>query len=78
MRRRATSAACIIMRRIKLHTSVPCANARRRAAPGRGNVRRLRTTAGLTQAKLAEKMGVDRAYVSALELGERNPTIITL
>jgi len=43
-----------------------------------GNVRRLRTMAGLTQAKLAEKMGVDRAYVSALELGERNPTIITL
>jgi transcriptional regulator with XRE-family HTH domain len=43
-----------------------------------GNVRRLRTIAGLTQAKLAEKMGVDRAYVSALELGERNPTIITL
>jgi transcriptional regulator with XRE-family HTH domain len=43
-----------------------------------GNVRRLRTIAGLTQAKLAEKMGVDRAYISALELGERNPTIITL
>jgi len=43
-----------------------------------GNVRRLRTAAGLTQAELAEKMGVDRAYVSALELGERNPTIITL
>jgi transcriptional regulator with XRE-family HTH domain len=23
-------------------------------------------------------MGVDRAYVSGLELGERNPTVITL
>jgi len=23
-------------------------------------------------------MGVDRAYVSGLELGERNPTILTL
>lgn len=23
-------------------------------------------------------MGVDRAYISALELGKRNPTIITL
>jgi transcriptional regulator with XRE-family HTH domain len=43
-----------------------------------GNVRRLRTAARLTQAQLAEKMGVDRAYVSALEIGGRNPTIITL
>jgi transcriptional regulator with XRE-family HTH domain len=32
----------------------------------------------LSQAKLAELMGVDRAYVSGLEKGERNPTIITL
>jgi transcriptional regulator with XRE-family HTH domain len=43
-----------------------------------GNVRRLRVAAGLTQAKLAERLGVDRAYVSGLERGERNPTIITL
>jgi transcriptional regulator with XRE-family HTH domain len=42
------------------------------------NVRRLREAAGLTQAALAERMGVDRAYVSGLELGQRNPTIITL
>jgi transcriptional regulator with XRE-family HTH domain len=42
------------------------------------NVRRLRTAAGLSQAALAERMGVDRAYVSGLELGERNPTILTL
>jgi transcriptional regulator with XRE-family HTH domain len=42
------------------------------------NVRRLRAAAGLTQAKLAERMGVDRAYVSGLELGQRNPTILTL
>ena len=33
---------------------------------------------GLTQAQLAERMGVDRAYVSGLEQGTRNPTIITL
>jgi transcriptional regulator with XRE-family HTH domain len=32
------------------------------------NVRRLRIGAGLTQAELAERMGVDRAYVSGLEL----------
>jgi transcriptional regulator with XRE-family HTH domain len=34
--------------------------------------------AGLSQAELASRMGVDRAYVSGLELGERNPTVITL
>jgi transcriptional regulator with XRE-family HTH domain len=42
------------------------------------NVRRLRIAAGLTQAELAERMGVDRGYVSGLELGQRNPTILTL
>jgi len=42
------------------------------------NVRRLRMAAGLSQAELAERMGVDRAYVSGLELGQRNPTIVTL
>jgi transcriptional regulator with XRE-family HTH domain len=42
------------------------------------NVQRLRIDAGLSQAKLAERMGVDRAYISGLELGQRNPTIVTL
>ena len=42
------------------------------------NVQRLRISAGLSQAALAERMGVDRAYVSGLELGQRNPTIVTL
>ena len=42
------------------------------------NVRRLRIAAGLSQAQLAERMGVDRAYVSGLELGQRNPTVLTL
>ena len=42
------------------------------------NVKRLRIGAGLTQAALAERMGVDRAYVSGLELGQRNPTVVTL
>jgi transcriptional regulator with XRE-family HTH domain len=42
------------------------------------NVQRLRIKAGLSQAALAERMGVDRAYVSGLELGQRNPTILTL
>jgi transcriptional regulator with XRE-family HTH domain len=43
-----------------------------------GNVQRLRIEAGLSQAALAERMGVDGAYVSGLELGQRNPTIVTL
>jgi transcriptional regulator with XRE-family HTH domain len=42
------------------------------------NVRRVRIAAGLSQAQLAERMGVDRAYISGLELGERNPTIVTM
>src|SRR5215469_8595807 len=42
------------------------------------NVQQLRIKAGLSQAALAERMGVDRAYVSGLELGQRNPTVITL
>ena len=42
------------------------------------NVRRLRIAAGMSQAELAERMGVDRAYVSGLELGQRNPTVLTL
>jgi transcriptional regulator with XRE-family HTH domain len=42
------------------------------------NVRRLRIAAGISQAELSTRMGVDRAYISGLERGERNPTIITL
>ena len=42
------------------------------------NVKRLRLAAKLTQAALAERLGVDRDYVSGLELGQRNPTIVTL
>lgn len=42
------------------------------------NVRRHRLAAGMSQEALAERMGVDRAYVSGLETGRRNPTILTL
>lgn len=37
-----------------------------------------RLAAGLTQREIADRMGVDRSYVSGLEMGKRNPTIITL
>lgn len=43
-----------------------------------GNVRRLRIAVGLSQAELANRLGVDRSYVSGLELGTRNATIVTL
>jgi transcriptional regulator with XRE-family HTH domain len=42
------------------------------------SVRKLRLAAGISQAQLAERMGVDRAYVSGLEQGQRNPTVVTL
>jgi transcriptional regulator with XRE-family HTH domain len=42
------------------------------------NVKPLRIAAGLTQGALVDRMGVDRAYVSGLELGQRNPTVVTL
>jgi transcriptional regulator with XRE-family HTH domain len=42
------------------------------------NVRKYRLLAKLTQAQVAEKMGVDRTYLVGLEKGERNITIETL
>lgn len=42
------------------------------------NVKRLRKAAGITQAELADLVGVDRAYISGLEQGNRNPTIVSL
>jgi transcriptional regulator with XRE-family HTH domain len=42
------------------------------------NVRRFRLEADLSQEAVANRMGADRAYISALELGSRNPTATTL
>ncbi|WP_315742429.1 MULTISPECIES: helix-turn-helix transcriptional regulator [unclassified Bradyrhizobium] len=42
------------------------------------NVKKLRIAAKITQAELANRIGVDRAYVSGLELGQRNITILSL
>ncbi len=42
------------------------------------NVRRHRLAASMSQEELANRMGVDRAYISGLETGRRNPTILTL
>jgi transcriptional regulator with XRE-family HTH domain len=42
------------------------------------NVKRLRERKGLTQEKFAEISGFSQQYISSLERGRRNPTIITL
>ena len=42
------------------------------------NVQRLRLKKGLTQERFAELSGFSQQYLSGLEKGKRNPTIITL
>jgi transcriptional regulator with XRE-family HTH domain len=42
------------------------------------NVRRARTKAGLTQEQFSERSGFTQQYISDLERGRRNPTIVTL
>ena len=42
------------------------------------NVRRYRVAAGLRQEAVAVKMGVDRAYVSGMERGQQNVTLLTM
>ena len=37
-----------------------------------------RGEAGLTQEQLAERSGFSQQYISKLEKGERNPTVVTL
>jgi transcriptional regulator with XRE-family HTH domain len=42
------------------------------------NVRQLRTAKGLTQEQFADVSGFSQQYISDLERGLRNPTVITL
>jgi len=42
------------------------------------NVRRYRLAAKLSQEAVAERMGVDRAHVSAIERGLQNATLLTI
>ena len=42
------------------------------------NVRRLRDALGLTQEQLAERSGFSQQYLSDLERGRRNPTVVSL
>ena len=42
------------------------------------NVRLIRQQKGLTQEQLAEISGFSQQYISGLEQGRRNPTVVTL
>jgi transcriptional regulator with XRE-family HTH domain len=42
------------------------------------NVRRIRQKRGLTQEKFTEISGFSQQYLSSLENGRRNPTIVTI
>ena len=42
------------------------------------NVKRLRQKKGLTQEQFAEISGFSQQYISSLERGRRNPTVVTL
>jgi transcriptional regulator with XRE-family HTH domain len=42
------------------------------------NVKRIRQEKGLTQEQLAELSGFSQQYISGLERGRRNPTIVTI
>jgi len=42
------------------------------------NVKRIRQDKGLTQEELAERSGFSQQYISGLEQGRRNPTIVSI
>ena len=42
------------------------------------NVKRIRLKAGLTQEEFADRSGFSQQYISSLENGKRNPTVVTL
>jgi transcriptional regulator with XRE-family HTH domain len=42
------------------------------------NARQFRLASGLTQEQLSERSGLTQQYISGLEQGRRNPTVVTL
>ena len=42
------------------------------------NFARIRRARGLTQEQVAERTGFSQQYISGLERGKRNPTVVTL
>jgi len=43
-----------------------------------GNFARIRRQRSLTQEQVAERSGFSQQYISGLERGQRNPTVVTL
>jgi transcriptional regulator with XRE-family HTH domain len=41
-------------------------------------LRELRDEAGLSQEQLADKCGLDRTYISGIERGVRNPSLVNI
>ena len=42
------------------------------------NVRRLRSVSGFTQERLADRADLDPTYISGIERGVRNPTLVII
>lgn len=42
------------------------------------NVKRIRLAKGLTQEQFAERSGFTQQYISGLEAGQRNPSIVSV
>jgi transcriptional regulator with XRE-family HTH domain len=42
------------------------------------NAARIRREKGFTQEQLAERSGLSQQYLSGLESGQRNPTVVTI
>jgi transcriptional regulator with XRE-family HTH domain len=42
------------------------------------NLRRLRAAARLTQEALSEKTGISVVYISGIERGQRNPSVVVM
>ena len=42
------------------------------------NLKRIRTNKNITQTELADKLKVDKSFVSNIENGKTNPTLLTI
>jgi len=42
------------------------------------NIKRIREEKGMTQGDIYRALGMDRAYISNVEAGKKNPTIATI
>ena len=42
------------------------------------NIKRIREAKGMTQGDLCRKLEIDRAYMSNVESGKKNPTLATI